>query len=198
MPLVSTENLIQAAIAGDAVVSFPTDTVPALATRPDRAPLIFEAKRRPPDKPLILMGAIAESLWPFVDGQPDELQDWQKIARRYWPGALTLVLPASEAVPPVMNPTDPTTIGLRVPDSPTAREILRRTGPLATTSANLSGQPPLLTAGEIAAQFPDVLTLDAAEGWKAIAPIPSTVVRWTERGSWEILRQGSVNLEVDS
>jgi len=196
MPLVSAEDLIQAAIAGDAVVSFPTDTVPALAARPDRAPLIFEAKRRPPDKPLILMGAIAESLWSFVDGKPDELQNWQKIARQYWPGALTLVLPASEAVPPVMNPTDPTTIGLRVPDSDLAREILRRTGPLATTSANLSGQPPLLSAGEITAQFPDVLTLDAAEGWKTIAPIPSTVARWTEQGNWEILRQGSVDLEV--
>lgn len=57
-------------------------------------------------------------------------------------GALTLVLPASDKVPRVMNPQDPTTIGIRVPNHPIARAILAQTGPMATTSVNVSGKPP--------------------------------------------------------
>ncbi|XDE62004.1 L-threonylcarbamoyladenylate synthase [Arthrospira platensis BEA 1257B] len=191
MAKVSQEELIKAAIAGVAVITFPTDTVPALAARPDKAEAIFQTKQRPPDKPLILMGITAESLWQFVDSLAWELECWQQIARQYWPGALTLVLPASSAVPPAVNPTDPTTIGLRVPKCEIALEILKRTGPLATTSANLSGQPPLLTTADIDRQFPEVLTLKDAPPESGSA-IPSTVVRWTKNGDWEILRRGGV------
>ena len=194
--MVSMDALVAAAISGN-LVSFPTDTVPALAVLPDKADLIFEAKRRSQDKPLILMGASADDLWPFCSGTPQELRVWQQVAEAYWPGALTLVLPASERVPPAVNPTDPTTIGLRVPNCAIAQSILARTGPLATTSANLSGQPPLETMAEIAAQFPNVLTLLAAEfeSTKTSAGVPSTVAKWTGSG-WEILRQGGVKLET--
>ncbi|NES66435.1 MAG: Sua5/YciO/YrdC/YwlC family protein, partial [Okeania sp. SIO2D1] len=65
MNLVSIETLIEGAVSGN-LVSFPTDTVPALAALPQKADLIFQAKRRSPDKPLILMGATPESLWPYV------------------------------------------------------------------------------------------------------------------------------------
>ena len=85
------------------------------------------------------MAASAEDLWPYVQGSREELELWQQVAGDFWPGALTLVLPASEKVPVAMNPIDPTTIGVRVPDFPLARKILEQTGPLATTSANLSG-----------------------------------------------------------
>ncbi len=67
---------------------------------------------------------------------------------------MTLVLPASTQVPKVMNPNNPTTIGIRVPKNAIARTILMQTGPLASTSANFSGQPPLQTIAEIEAQFP--------------------------------------------
>lgn len=193
MTKVSKEELIKAAMAGVAVVSFPTDTVPALAVRPDQAEAIFQTKQRPPDKPLILMGATDESLWQFVDSQTWQLESWHQITRKYWPGALTLVLPASSAVPPGVNPTDPTTIGLRVPNCKIALEILEHTGPLATTSANLSGQPPLLKIADIDKQFPEVLTLnnpDLESG--SGSALPSTVVRWTNNGDWEILRAGAV------
>ncbi|MBD2181901.1 L-threonylcarbamoyladenylate synthase [Aerosakkonema funiforme] len=196
MTQVSLDILIDKARSGY-LVSFPTDTVPALAVRPDRSDLIFEAKRRGQDKPLILMGASSDDLWPFCRGSAQELQLWQKIADRYWPGALTLVLPASGKVPPAVNPADPSTIGLRVPNSAIARQILAQTGPLATTSANLSGQPALQTMSEIEAQFPEVLTLAATELelTNAGGGVPSTVAKWTGN-SWEILRQGAVKLEV--
>lgn len=193
MTEVSLEVLVKSAISGHSIISFPTDTVPALATRPDQAHLIFIAKQRQPDKPLILMGAKAEDLWPFVAGTPDEFQYWQQIAQQGWPGALTLVLPASSRVPQALNPTDPTTIGLRVPNHPLAQKILEQTGPLATTSANLSGCPPLETLPEISAQFPTVLTLEATQ-WQTGSGLPSTVAKW-HQSHWQILRQGTVELE---
>lgn len=196
MVQVSIDKLIDAAIAGNQVVSFPTDTVPALAARPDQAELIFQTKQRSQDKPLILMGATPDALWPYVKGTVEELLIWQNIAQQYWPGALTLVLPASAKVSVAMNPIDPSTIGIRVPNCAIAQQILARTGPMATTSANLSGQPPLLTMAEINTQFPNVLTLFSSEFDTTItaSTIPSTVVKWQGNGQWEILRQGCIEL----
>ncbi len=194
MTQVTLEALIAGARAGS-LVSFPTDTVPALAALPEKAALIFAAKQRSQDKPLILMAASESDLWPYVKGSDLEYQIWQELAQKYWPGAVTLVLPASEQVPKVMNPTDPTTIGVRVPASAITQAILAQTGPLATTSANFSGQPPLQTMAEIAAQFPEVLTLKASEFEGEILGmgLPSTVAKWTGM-NWQILRQGAVKL----
>lgn len=193
----SLNALIAGAISGK-VVSFPTDTVPALAVRPEQSELVFAVKGRPQSKPLILMGASVANLWSFVSGTPAELKLWQQVAQQYWPGALTLVLPASVCVPSAMNPTDPTTIGIRIPSQKIAQAILSQTGPLATTSANRSGSPPLETMAEIDAAFPDVLTLEYAETEtvdvdKVGSRVPSTVAKWTGTG-WEILRQGTIQL----
>ncbi len=196
MTQVSIGTLIAGARSGQ-IVSFPTDTVPALAVRPDRSELVFAAKQRSQEKPLILMGASPQSLWPYVRGTEAERKIWQQVALKYGPGALTLVLPASPNVPPAMNPTDPTTIGLRVPDSRIAIAVLCQTDPLATTSANHSGQPPLQTMADIEAAFPDILTLQLPPSTvepSAERGVPSTVVKWTAEG-WEILRQGSVQFE---
>lgn len=194
MTQVSISDLI-AGVRSGYVVSFPTDTLPALATLPERADLIFATKQRSQNKPLILMGAKAEDLWDFVAGDTAEWQ-WQQVAAKYWPGALTLVLPASDRVPKAMNPTEDRTIGLRVPASAIAQEILSQTTALATTSANLSGQPPLTTMAEIEAQFPDVLTLKLTEAEETSGiGVPSTVVKWIGSG-WEILRPGAIRLEI--
>jgi L-threonylcarbamoyladenylate synthase len=199
---VSLDALVAGAHAGS-LVSFPTDTVPALAALPEQGELIFAAKQRSRDKPLILMAASADELWPFVTATDNEYQIWQKIANKYWPGALTLVLPASTRVPKAIycggvedNITEPMTVGIRVPNSTVALTILARTGALATSSANLSGQPPLLTMTEIEAQFPNVLTLAVTECHsETIATgLPSTVAKWTGK-NWQILRQGAIKIE---
>lgn len=187
---VSLEVLINAAKAGK-LISFPTDTVPALATIPEQAELIYAAKQRSLDKPLILMAAKAEDLWDYVQGSEIEYQIWQKVVNQYWPGALTLVLPASDKIPTVMNPTNPTTIGIRVPNHQVAQTILAQTGPMATTSVNLSGQPALENRTEIEVNFPEVLTLESTE-YKGLGT-PSTVVKWTGN-NWQILRQGAIKL----
>ncbi len=194
MTLVSQTDLIGGAIAGK-VVSFPTDTVPALAVKPELANLIFELKQRPPTKPLILMAASLTDLLPYISGTPEELDIWQQAADKYFPGALTLVLPASDAVPKAINPTDSKTIGIRIPDSEIALEILRQTGVLATTSANLSGQPPLRSMTEIAQAFPQVLVINQQDTIIG-SGLPSTVVQWT-RQNWHILRQGSVQFSFE-
>ncbi len=188
-------DLIAGAIAGK-VVSFPTDTVPALAVKPEFAQLLFQIKNRPPTKPLILMGAAISDLVPYISGTAEEMQLWQDLAEQYFPGALTLVLPASDAVPPVMNPTNSQTIGIRIPDNPIALSILKATGVLATTSANISGQVPFLTMAEIAQAFPQVLVYSS----KDLEPqrpmgsgLPSTVIQWTGT-DWQILRQGALRL----
>ncbi|MEM9273860.1 MAG: L-threonylcarbamoyladenylate synthase [Cyanobacteria bacterium P01_F01_bin.143] len=180
------------------VVSFPTDTVPALAVKPEFAQVLFEIKQRPPTKPLILMGAAIADLLPYVSGSPKELRLWQELAAQYWPGALTLVLPASDAVPSVMNPTNSQTIGIRIPDNAIALSILKETGVLATTSANLSGQAPLLTMEEIAQTFPQVLVYSAQEldpQQPVGSGLPSTVVQW-RLNHWEVLRQGSFEVSI--
>ncbi|MBE9159269.1 L-threonylcarbamoyladenylate synthase [Nodosilinea sp. LEGE 06152] len=207
MPEVLLTELVTAVRSGE-LVSFPTDTVPALAAQPEAGDRIYTAKERSPDKPLILMGASLGDLLPYITGTDDELAEWRAIAAQYWPGALTLVLPASGRLPAAMNPQQTGTIGLRVPDHPLARHLLAHTGPLATTSANRSGQPPLETMTAIAASFPQVFTLSPAaqaEIYGAIGSemppnnqpqgsgLPSTVARW-QNGSWKVLRSGAVAL----
>lgn len=193
MPLVSQAQLIKQALQNQ-VVSFPTDTVPALAVTPDHAHLIYELKQRSPDKPLILMAASLPEIWDYVVGTDAEKDQWQAIAKRYLPGALTLVLPASEKVSAALNPGNSGTIGVRVPDLPKAQEILTQTGALATTSANLSGQPPLEFTEQISLAFPEIAVLDCRNTerlGKIGSGQPSTVVQW-QQGTWQVLRQGKV------
>lgn len=198
MPLVSRAELITGAIAGS-VVSFPTDTVPALAVKPEQAAKIYQLKQRSLDKPLILMVASPQEVWPYVRGTASEIQIWKTVMDTYWPGELTLVLPASSHLPLAMNALNPQTLGVRMPNAPLALEILSQTGPLATTSANLSGEPALQTLAAIAERFPTVLTLNCVSLEKN-QPLgngqPSTVAQWIDP-HWKILRPGRIILSGD-
>ena len=196
MPQVSFAQLIAKAIAGE-VISFPTDTVPALAVKPEFAQKIFTIKKRPATKPLILMAASMKELLPYVKGTEREIELWQQTANQYWPGAITFVLPASSQVPQAVNPIAPTTIGIRVPDCSIALDILSQTGALATTSANYSGEAPLTAMEAIATAFPEVFVLGENVSSVEISSSgkPSTVVRWTDN-SWFVLRQGSISLSI--
>lgn len=196
MTQVSIAALVAAARSGR-LVSFPTDTVPALAAYPTAASAIYAAKHRPANKPLILMAATPGELWPFVQGSPKEQQCWQQMAARSWPGAVTLVLPASDRIPPGLSQDK--TIGLRVPQWTVAQTILQQTGPLATTSVNESNHPPLLSVADIQEQFPEVLL---SQSWplpevpEGQTPIPSTVMQWTGGSEWSVLRQGAARVEI--
>ncbi|WP_342597867.1 L-threonylcarbamoyladenylate synthase [Cyanobacterium aponinum UTEX 3222] len=191
MPLVNLDTLIEKAIASQ-VVSFPTDTLPALAVKPSHSELIFELKQRSLEKPLILMTSGIEEIWQYVKGTPEELNIWQNLAQQHLPGALTMVLPASDKIPPTMNPLNPHSIGVRVPKDAIAQEILGKTGALATTSANLSGESALIDMYDIADKFPSVYALEVKN--LKISGIASTVVKWTG-SDWQILRQGQISID---
>ena len=174
--------------AGGAAL-LPTDTLPALAVHPDQAGQIWARKRRPPDKPLILMGADLDQLLSFLE--TPWLESWQLEARRHWPGAVTLVLPIRGPLTDRLHPGRGT-LGLRVPACPCTQALLRLSGPLATSSANRSGQPAALDAREAADQFPE-LPLLAPLPWPAASGQASSVWAWQGQDKpWRVLRSGAV------
>jgi L-threonylcarbamoyladenylate synthase len=175
------------------VVGFPTDTVYGLAAlaRHERAVRrVFEIKGRSLSQPLILMVADAAQLegWADVDDRA------RAYMRRWWPGPLTLVLRAREGIgPPLTSATQPRTIAARIPDHPVALALLRAAGePLATTSANRSGEPPALTPLESAWVEGLAAVLD---GGRAPGTVPSTLLD-VSRGEPRILRAGPVPAEA--
>lgn len=167
---------------------FPTDTLPALAAAPAAAERLWTLKARPATKPLILMGAEAADLFAALE-QPLH-PDWIGMAERVWPGACTLVLPASGSLVARLHPQGGS-IGLRVPACEPALTLLRITGPLATTSANRSGEEPCRTAEAAAAVFPELPRLGPVP-WPAGTGLASTVLRWVAPGDWQVLRAGPV------
>ena len=166
---------------------FPTDTVPALCAYPEFSKKIWTIKKRPLNKPLILMGGCLDDLFEFVE--PCAIEDGLKLANIYWPGALTMVLPTVGNISENLN-SNSNSLGFRVPSLGLARDLLMQTGPLATTSANISGRSPIKDALEASIQFPGIPKL-APVPWPNSSGIASTVVEWKE-GKWNLLRSGSV------
>ena len=168
---------------------FPTDTLPAICSLPEYSKKIWTTKKRPSNKPLILMGGCLDDLFEFVE--PCAIEDGLKLAEKYWPGALTIVLPAVGKISKSLN-CDSNSLGFRVPDLRIARDLLMRTGPLATSSANISGEPPVENALEASIEFPGIPILGPVP-WPKSSGLASTVVEWN-KGEWNLLRAGSVVL----
>lgn len=188
MSIVLSAAELAARLRSGSPALFPTDTLPALASQPEHAAQLWQLKQRPEHKPVILMGADAAGLWDWLGITP--LPEWQELCARHWPGALTLVVPASGPQSALLNPGGGS-LGLRVPACAQALDLLRHSGPLATTSANRSGEAPCLTAEEAARRFADVPQLGPCP-WPEPSGQASTVLRWRERGGWELLRRGAV------
>jgi L-threonylcarbamoyladenylate synthase len=133
------------------LIAFPTDTVYGLAAFPwaaDAVARLYEAKQRPPDRPIPLLLSDADQLDRVATLPSWFGRSFRKLSARFWPGGLTLVLPKTEAVLDAVSPGS--TVAVRVPDLPLARDIIRAVGGvLAVTSANLSGQPSPITAQEV-------------------------------------------------
>ncbi len=166
---------------------FPTDTLPALCSSPEYANKIWKIKKRSLNKPLILMGGCLDDLFEFVD--TSAVEDGLKIAKIYWPGALTIVLPSTGRISKYLN-CNSNSLGFRVPDLKIARDFLLKTGPLATTSANISGNTPVENALEASMQFPGIPILGPLP-WPISSGIGSTIVEWKD-GQWNLIRTGSV------
>ena len=169
-------------------IIFPTDTLPAIGCLPKFSNTIYKFKKRDRDKPLILMGSEHTQLIDYVHESAKE--DYENIASKYWPGALTMVIPASENQTSSLTSSD-LTLGLRIPNSDMAQSLIRETGPLLTSSANVSGFKGSITVEGIASDFPSV---------KILGPIPwgkrsgkaSTIIFWKRNGHWRLIREGEV------
>jgi L-threonylcarbamoyladenylate synthase len=175
------------------VIAFPTDTVYGLAVLPwdmDAVARLYEAKLRPSDKPIALLLSDADQLGRVAILPPRFRCQFRQLITRFWPGGLTLVLPKAEIVPDAVSAGP--TIGLRVPDLPLARAIIRGAGgALAVTSANLSGQPSPITAQEVEEQLGDRIDL-ILNGGPCRGGIPSSILDCTVFPPI-LLRRGAVS-----
>ena len=175
------------------IVALPTDTVYGIAVAletPGGIEALFEAKRRPPDKAIMLLLADA--------GQAPAIGQWPAsaaaLAEAFWPGGLTLVVPQRPDVDlPAALTGGAATIALRVPAHDAPRALAAALGPLPTTSANVSGESEAADAAEIVAQLGDALAL-VLDGGPANGGPASTVVDCTVEPP-RILRIGAVPLQ---
>jgi L-threonylcarbamoyladenylate synthase len=196
----TTSRLLLTKVSGDAawaaaalraggMVAYPTETFYALGALLGCAPALArlaQAKLRPAGKPIPLIAADLEMLGAAVARfEPLAL----RLAERFWPGPLTLVLPASMGLPAEVAAGG--TVGVRVPGSPLARQLCRLAGgPITSTSANLSGTPPVTRPADLAAEI--LANVDAVlDGGETPGGLPSTVVA-VEAEVPRLLRAGAV------
>lgn len=163
-------------VRGGGVVAFPTDTVYGLGAAADDEVArrrVFQIKGRPVGLPLILMVAAESQLEGFVHVDSRS----EAIMRRWWPGPLTLILHAKGGG----------TLGVRIPNHRVALDLLRAAGPLMTTSANLHGKEPAMTAAD--AELPGVIAV--LHGGAPPGGVVSTVLDLTGPEP-HVLREGAI------
>mgnify|MGYP001479159188 CR=1 FL=1 len=172
-------------------IGFQTDTLPAIGCLPEFAETIYEFKKRDKNKPLILMGADISQVINYVNKLA--IKDFLSLAEQFWPGPLTLVVPLSEEKKSI-SLTKLNTLGLRIPNSINAKSLISETGPLATSSANISGISTSFTANEVNRDLPD-LDLLGPVPWEKCSGKGSTIISWVKEGKWELIRSGEICID---
>lgn len=164
-----------ATLARGGLIVLPTDTVYGVAAavdRPDAVARLYAVKGRPLDRPIPVLVSDLGQVGRLTTGRDPEVL---ALLARFWPGALTVALPAAPWLPPeIVRETG--RVGLRMPDHPLALAIIAAAGgALATTSANRSGQPEARTAAEAEAALGNRVDL-IIDGGPAPGGVPSTVI----------------------
>jgi L-threonylcarbamoyladenylate synthase len=174
------------------VVAIPTDTVYGLAASMSNAiavQKIFKIKGRPSSNPLVIQIADVSQAYEFIEIIPP---GFEELIKKFWPGALTIVVPAKVELIPDIVRAGKMTAGFRIPNNTITCELLSEVGPLVVPSANLSNSPPATQPVEIeeifGADFPIL------EGENVASGISSTVLEYYDDG-WRILRQGAITSE---
>ncbi len=173
------------------VLGIPTDTFYGLAVDPfnlhavDR---VYEIKTRSRHKPLSLLiesvDQAADVAWPVPE-------IFYLLARRFWPGPLTIIVKADPKLPLKVT-ANTGNVALRVPAADVPLAIIRSAGlPITATSANLHGELECSTAMEVRDQLGDCLSI-IVDGGPSPGVMPSTIVDLTTEGSWRLLRQGAI------
>lgn len=183
------EDGIAALQAGELVV-YPTETFYAIgadAFSPAALRRLFEVKEREPDRPIGLIAADFAMAFSLAREIP---QDARRLADAFWPGPLTLVLPARDDIAPELIGSNG--VGVRVSPNPVARALSAGIGrPITATSANLSGQPPASTLDQARAALGEKVKV-YLEGGKLTASAPSTVIA-VDRNGWKMIRAGAIS-----
>ena len=173
------------------LVAFPTDTVygiGALAFDGNAVESIYAAKERPMEKSIPVLLGDAADLEKVAMDIPDSAR---RLSDRFWPGPLTIIVPRRPELPEAISST--ATVGVRVPDHEFARALLQAAGPLAVTSANVSGAQSPLTAQEVYEQLGGRIAL-ILDGGRTPGGVPSTLVDCTS-AELKVLREGPLALE---
>ena len=187
MNLVDCELALKTLKSGLPII-FPTDTLPAIGCLPKFSNIIYKFKKRDKNKPLILMGSEQNQLIDYV--HESAIEDYKNIASNYWPGALTIVIPSSKKQSLILTSKD-NTLGLRIPNADLAQSLMKETGPLLTSSANISGFKGSSTVEGIALDFPSVKILGPIP-WGKSSGKASTIIFWKKSGDWRLIREGEV------
>ena len=194
----SAEDAATPSIAADIIkngglVAIPTETVYGLGANgldENAVAKIFEAKGRPQDNPLILHLCGPEQIELYCHHIPQKAYD---LAEKFWPGPLTMVLPARSNVPK-RTTGGLSTVAVRCPDSDITREIIRLAGvPLAAPSANISGKPSTTTAQHVLHDHDGKIEL-VVDGGSCRVGVESTIVDLTEERP-RLLRPGGITPE---
>ncbi len=170
------------------LVAFPTDTVYGLAALPFETSYVerlYVAKGRSNEKSIAILLGNSSQLSQVASEMSAEAM---RLAERFWPGPLTLIVPRLPSLPSVLSAKP--TVGVRIPDHPVALALLQMVGPLAVTSANLSGRENALTAMEVLSQLNGRIHL-ILDGGRTPGGVPSTVVDCTGQEP-AILREGPI------
>ena len=174
------------------VVAFPTDTVYGVgadAFSQEAILKLFDVKGRDFNKAIAVLVGDLEQVSLLTGELPHSAK---MLISRFWPGGLTLIVKKLSGLPEALSPNS--NIGLRMPNHPVALELLKRYGPLATTSANLSGGKNPQTAEDVLAQLDGRIPL-LLDGGPCQGGVPSTIVDCTH-DPIEILRYGAVTESV--
>jgi L-threonylcarbamoyladenylate synthase len=181
-------NTLEILLSGG-LVAFPTDTVygvGSLAFHEQAIESIYVAKDRPMEKAIPVLIGDNEDLIKVAD----EISLFaMRLIARFWPGPLTVLVPKKPTLPKAISATS--TVGVRVPDHDIARALLRLAGPLAVTSANISGQPSPTTAQQVFAQLGGRIAM-IVDGGETPGGIPSTLVDCTG-DEIQVLREGPIS-----
>lgn len=181
-------------IRAGGLVAFPTETVYGLgahALNAEAVARIFHAKQRPTTDPLIVHLADLADLPPLVQAAPPIVDE---LARRFWPGPLTLVLPRSARVPDLVTSGQPT-VAVRVPSHPVAQALIRAAGvPIAAPSANRFSRPSPTTADHVLADLAGRVDV-VLDGGAAVIGVESTILDLTSDPP-AVLRPGGVPVEA--
>ena len=155
---------------------------------PKYSEMIYKVKKREKNKALILMGSQIQQVLDYVDH--DAIDDFQKVAEKFWPGPLTLIIPIRKNKSLNFISSE-NTLGIRIPNSLTARCLISETGPLATSSANISGLDTSFDAASVSNDLPEVDLLGPIP-WEECSGLGSTIISWVKEGKWRLVRNGQI------